>query len=77
VLSALHLAFDRRFIPPARQTRGPQELQFAPIASDVAAGGQSNQRGAMYVVYAFCRQPVYVLVGAGLAALWGVFVSVR
>jgi hypothetical protein len=25
----------------------------------------------------FCRQPVYVLVGAGLAAVWGAFVSVR
>lgn len=25
----------------------------------------------------FCRHPAYVLVGAGLAALWGAFVSVR
>jgi membrane protease YdiL (CAAX protease family) len=25
----------------------------------------------------FCENPVYVLVGAGLAAVWGMFVSVR
>ena len=26
---------------------------------------------------AFCDNPVYVLAGAGLAAIWGMFVSVR
>ncbi len=25
----------------------------------------------------FCQHPAYVLVGAGIAALWGTFVSVR
>jgi hypothetical protein len=25
----------------------------------------------------FCENPVYVLVGAGLAAVWGKFVSIR
>jgi hypothetical protein len=25
----------------------------------------------------FCQHPVYVLIGAGLAAVWGAFVSVR
>jgi hypothetical protein len=25
----------------------------------------------------FCRHPLYVLVGAGLAAVWGAFVSVK
>jgi len=25
----------------------------------------------------FCDKPVYVLVGAGLAAVWGMFVSIR
>ena len=25
----------------------------------------------------FCDNPVYVLVGAGLAAVWGAFVSIR
>ena len=25
----------------------------------------------------FCDNPIYVLVGAGLAAVWGAFVSVR
>ena len=25
----------------------------------------------------FCDRPVYVLVGAGLAAVWGMFVSIR
>jgi hypothetical protein len=25
----------------------------------------------------FCDNPVYVLVGAGLAAVWGTFVSIR
>ncbi len=25
----------------------------------------------------FCRHPVYVLIGAGLVAVWGTFVSIR
>jgi hypothetical protein len=26
---------------------------------------------------AFCDNPIYVLVGGGLAAIWGMFVSIR
>lgn len=25
----------------------------------------------------FCRQPGYVLIGAGIAAVWGTFVSIK
>lgn len=41
--------------------------------------GQLGKFGSQMCMYGdtFCRHPVYVLVGAGLAAAWGAFVSVR
>lgn len=45
------------------------------------AAGHSHlgRLGAQMCMYGdtFCRNPVYLLVGAGLAAAWGVLVSIR
>lgn len=45
-----------------------------------AAGhSQLGKFGAQMCLYGdvFCRHPVYVLIGAGLAAIWGAFVSIK
>jgi len=41
--------------------------------------GQLGKFGAQMCLYGdtFCRHPVYVLIGAGIAAVWGAFVSVK
>jgi len=41
--------------------------------------GQLGKFGSQMCAYgdAFCRHPVYVLIGAGLAAVWGTFVSMK
>jgi hypothetical protein len=41
--------------------------------------GQLGKIGSQMCLYgdAFCRQPVYVLIGAGIAAAWGAFVSIK
>ena len=45
-----------------------------------AAGhSQLGKFGSQMCLYGdvFCRHPVYVLIGAGIAAVWGAFVSVK
>lgn len=41
--------------------------------------GQLGRFGAQMCLYGdvFCQRPYYVLVGAGIAALWGTFVSIK
>jgi len=41
--------------------------------------GQLGKFGSQMCLYGdmFCRHPAYVLIGAGLAAVWGTFVSMK